>query len=305
MRIVFVGVVDFSYHCLEQILSRGGQVSAVLTLPKGKAEFHSDYADLAPLARAHGIPLHYITHINNPETLDLLRSLAPEVIMVLGWSQIVGSEVLCLPPNGCVGAHPALLPRNRGRHPIIWALVEGLKESGLTFFYMDNGADSGDILWQRPFPITMDDDASSLYAKVKQLATEAIGEFLPQLEAGVAPRTPQDPSCATYWRKRTEDDGEIHWEASSITTYNLVRALTRPYMGAHTFLNGNRVVVWKAKLPYRTLAPDLLAQPSGTILESGSDGLCVRTGDAYLTISEHELSEKMLMKIGERFGKNS
>lgn len=298
MRIVFVGAVEFSRHCLEAVLREGGSVVGVVGLSPEGRHLHSDYADLEPIARRAGIPFHGVRRLNEPSGISLLRSLNPDILFVFGWSQLISSEILKIPPRGCLGTHPALLPKNRGRHPLIWALVEGLTESGLTFFYLDEGTDSGDILWQKSFPITLQDDARTLQEKIKGLASEAISEFLPPLTRGTAPRIPQNHSEATYWRKRTEKDGEIAWASPSMTSYNLIRALARPYPGAHTFLEGEKVILWKARLPLEPPPPTLSRTIPGTVLScDGESSLRVRTGDGCLDILDYETPSRL--KIGE------
>ena len=302
MRILFIGAIQFSQHCLSEILKNGGNVVAVLTLAKEHAGFHSDYADLSGIALQYKVPFYRIKNINDPKNIEIIRSLQPDVIFVFGWSQLVSRDILAIPPMGCLGSHPALLPRNRGRHPIVWALQEGLPESGLTFFYLDDGPDSGDILWQKRFSITLEDDAGALYEKIKVLASAAIREFLPQLQQGKAPRIPQDHSQATYWRKRTGKDGEIHWEATTMDTYNLIRALTRPYVGAHTFLKGGKVLIWRAKLPESPLRADAYNFDPGTVFEKSAVGFHVRSGDGHLIVEEYEPVEGGRIEVGAQFG---
>lgn len=299
MRIVFIGTVDFSCHCLEVILRQGGNVVAVLNPEKQFARSNSDYADLAPLACEYNVPLYRIAKVRDESTVDLICSLRSDIIFVFGFSQLIPKQVLDLPPMGCVGTHPALLPRNRGRHPLIWALVEGLSESGLTFFYLDEGADSGDILWQKSFPITMDDDASSLHVKIKALASQGIKEFLPKLQDGTAPRLPQDHSQASYWRKRTEADGLIDWTNSVLGIYNLVRALTRPYPGAHTFIGRERVIVWKSRI--RSKLPIDIKLP-GEIVAETPGGFLVQCGDGILEILLWEVEYNSRLGIGMQLG---
>jgi len=309
MRIVFIGTVEFSRHCLQTVLNENvddeNGVVAVFTLAREHARFNSDYADLKPIAAAHQIPVYHIRKINEPKTVALIRALRPDVIFVFGFSQLIAKEILDIPPLGCIGTHPALLPRNRGRHPLIWALVEGLSESGLTFFYLGEGADDGDILWQKPFPITLSDDAGTLYEKIKGLADEAIQTFLPQLEGGNAPRKPQDHAQATYWRKRSKKDGEIDWSAPTMTTYNLIRALTQPYVGAHTYLDGHEILIWRSHLPTHPLPEPALAQAPGTILAHSAAGWAVKTGDHYLHIQEWEgpddPSGSFSLSVGQQF----
>ena len=306
MRILFVGTVEFSRHCLEELLDHAaphdGQVVAVLTLDPAQANGHADYTDLAHVIDGQSIPLHRIRDINAPHAVELIRSYTPDVLCVFGWSQLISKTVLEIPPLGCIGAHPALLPHHRGRHPIIWALVEGLSESGLTFFYLDERADHGDILWQRAFPITLQDDAASVYARVTSLAREAIREFLPQLAQGTAPRRPQDHRQATYWRKRHAQDGEISWEAPTLHSYNLIRALAHPYVGAHTSYQGQRLRVWRSALPDGPLPDGAERLVPGTVLLAGGKGLVVRTNDGYLRLVDYELPSGGPVPCGAQLG---
>jgi methionyl-tRNA formyltransferase len=302
MRIVFVGAVAFSRRCLAEVLDAGGGVVGVLTLAPEDASFNADYVDLEPLARKHGIPVWRIRHIRDAESVALLRELEPDVVFVFGWSQLVPAHVLELAPLGFIGAHPALLPRGRGRHPIVWTLVEGLERSGLTFFYLDEGADSGDILWQGEFAVDFEDDAATVYAKVEELATRAIHEFLPQLATGTAPRVAQDERLATYWRKRNDDDRRIDWHAPSVAIYNLVRGLTRPYVGATTTCDGREIVIWRARPDERELDDDARAARPGTVLLRGGVGVDVRTGDSALTLIDVEPDAPALLRPGRVLG---
>jgi methionyl-tRNA formyltransferase len=302
LRTLFLGAVDFSRHCLEEVLKAGGPVAAVLTVSQEGAAFHSDYADLSGLTGQHGIPIHHIENINDASSIELIKGYEPDVIFVFGWSQIISKTVLDIPVMGCIGSHPALLPRNRGRHPIVWALVEGLKESGLTFFYLDEGADSGDVLWQRPFPISLEDDAGSLYLKIKALASDAIAEFLPNLQQGTASRRQQDHSQATYWRKRTQKDGEIAWSNSTMNAYNLVRALTLPYVGSHTYVEGKTLKIWRAALPRQPLPREAVDLKPGTVFDATANEFDVRTADGYLSVSEYEHEDRAVIAVGAQLG---
>ena len=183
--------------------------------------------------------------------------------------------------------------------------MEGLTESGLTFFYMDEGADSGDILWQRPFTITLDDDAGTLHAKLKLLAAEAIAEFLPQLRDGTAPRIPQDHSKATYWRKRGETDGIILWNAPSMRIYNLVRALTRAVSREHIHYSTQRkVIIWRSRLIDR-MPPEFSPEPPGGLLSLSSQAMLVRSGDGCVEITEWVTEDGLTLGPGVRFERRS
>ena len=292
MRIVFIGTVAASAAWLEETLAAGGNVVTVLTLSAERAGGHSDYADLRPIAANHGIPVADIANVNDPEVIELIRRLEPDVTFVFGWSQLLGPALLTLAP--VIGSHPALLPQDRGRHPITWALVEGLPASGLTFLWLDEGADSGDILWQRAFPIDADEDAADVYAKVETLGRQAIREFLPELQAGTAPRYPQDPARVSYRRKRTDADRWIEWSWPTRRIHNLVRGLARPYVGALTRWDGQDVLVWRSRFSPRTAAG---AAP-GTVLATEPE-IVVATGDGSLELVELEPSVQV--QAGARF----
>ena len=302
MRIVLVGTVAFSQHCLEEVLRNGGDVVGVLTLNEEDGAFHSDYVDLQPICRDFGIPCYTIGNINSERTIKRLKSLNPYLIFVFGWSQIVGKKVRNIPPMGCIGTHPTLLPKNRGRHPLIWTLVHGLGTGGLTFFYLDQKADAGDIVWQEAFPVTRQDDAMSLYSKIEGLASKAIADFLPKLETDTADRVPQDSGSATYWKKRGEEDGKICWNESSKVCYDLIRALTHPYVGAHTFVDGRKIKIWKAEIgrgPLLAFDEELLP---GSLFGKKDSRYNVRTADGYLTILDCDVLNGGLVCIEKRFG---
>lgn len=303
IRILFIGAVDFSRHCLQEVLQCGGNVVAVLTPDREHASLNSDFADLEAVARLYDVPTFYVHKINDPDTVNLIRTLHPDVIFVFGFSQLISKEILQIPQLGCIGTHPALLPKNRGRHPLIWALVEGLNESGLTFFYIDEGADSGDILWQRSFPITLEDDSGTLYQKIKYLASEAIAEFLPQLAQNNLPRIQQDHSKATYWRKRTEADGEIDWSSGTLQVYNLIRALTRPYVGAHTFLGEHKLIIWRTKLAMEAILPSDVQALPGKVVAGINNHLFVRAGDGWLELLEWDLNREVQLIPGFYLGR--
>lgn len=284
-------------------MARQSDIVGVFNPSKTAAKHNSDYVDLAPICKEHNLTLYRFTKISDKETTLLITSLQPDVIFVFGLSQLIPKQLLEMPRLGCIGTHPALLPKNRGRHPLIWALVEGLEESGLTFLYLDEGVDSGDILWQRSFPITLQDDARSLYQKIKSLASDAINEFLPQLANGTAPRVRQDHSKATYWRKRTEKDGEALWNSfTSSQVFNLVRALTKPYVGAHTNLRGQKLLIWRSILMPESEIMSFQKFRPGEVCAVRDDGFVVKTIDGSILITDYEVANQGIVRVGDQLG---
>ena len=173
---------------------------------------------------------------------------------------------------------------------MIWALALGLKETASTFFFMNEGADSGDILSQKKIEIDYNDNARSLYDKMVDTALEQIEEFLPNLEKNTFQRIRQDNSRVNYWRKRGEKDGEIDWRMPSYFIYNLVRALTKPYVGAHFPYKGEKVKTWRVEEvktdSYRNIEPGKIIDvyPDNTFL--------VKTGENSIKVLEHDLSKE-------------
>ncbi|HWA70581.1 MAG TPA: formyltransferase family protein [Rhizomicrobium sp.] len=275
MRILFIGAVLFSRRALEQVIAAGAQVAGVCTL--AQSVFNADHCDLSSVAQAHDIPWLHADDINAAATLEWIRAQRPDIIFCFGWSKLLKSDLLNLAPMGVVGFHPAALPANRGRHPIIWALALGLTRTASTFFFMDEGADSGDILSQRPVTIGDSDDAAALYEKVTQTALAQIAEFLPQLIAGHYPRVKQDHSLANAWRRRGAADGKVDWRMPARGIHNLVRALARPYVGAHFVASGAEIKLWRAELvtglPANLEPGKVVAWAGGPVVKCGEDAI--------------------------------
>ena len=194
---------------------------------------------------------------------------------------------------GIIGFHPANLPQNRGRHPLIWALVLGLEKSAATFFFMDECADAGDILSQKEFEILYEDDASTIYTKVVGIALNQIEDFVPQLKNKTFQRIEQSHQLANAWRKRGKKDGRIDFRMSSLAIFNLVRGLTKPYIGAYIECGDEHVVIWKVQevmCPFKNIEP-------GKVLESVENTIIVKCCDNAIRILEHEF--KLLPNVGE------
>lgn len=278
MRIVFIGAVEFSLRALERLFAIKAEVVGVCTLRESK--HNADHADLATLCERFSVPWIYAEDINSTEILDWIKDKSPDVVFCFGWSRLLKRNLLSVAPLGVVGYHPAALPANRGRHPLIWALVLGLEKTASTFFFMDEGADSGDIVSQREIVINDEDDARVLYDKLTGAALQQIEEFVPQLISGNYRRCKQDERLANTWRKRGMADGKIDWRMSARSIHNLVRGLARPYVGAYFVVDGAEIKVWKTSVldvAPRNMEPGkVLAQKnSGPVVKCGEDAICL------------------------------
>lgn len=246
LTIAFIGCVAEGRRTLEGLLDMGEEVAAIFTFEPAKAATVSGAVPWDALAHRHGIALHEVGSINDPEAVAALRALQPDLVFCVGWTQLLGAEVLAAPRIGCLGFHASLLPRYRGRAPVNWALINGEAVTGNTLMFLDEGVDTGDIVAQRAIPITPDDTCATLYDKVGDSALDMVAEVMPLLHLGELPRRPQDHSRATVMERRRPDDGRIDWSRPADRLHDWVRALTHPYPGAFTDIDGERVVVWRA-----------------------------------------------------------
>lgn len=285
MKSIFIGSVEFSEQALKKMIDLGVDIQGVIT--KDASSFNSDFVDLSKLALKFNIPYLFTKDINSLEVSDWIRKKEPDVLFCFGWSQLLKKEILDIPNIGVVGYHPAKIPENRGRHPLIWALALGLKETASTFFIMDEGADSGDIISQKSFKIDYEDYAEDVYKKMTRTALSQIEEFLPNLISNEIERVTQDLRSGNKWRKREKEDGKIDFRMSSSNIYNLVRALSKPYVGAHLVHEGSDIKVWRTNpvdFQNKNIEP-------GKILDIKKENILVKTGDAAIWLLDHEFSK--------------
>lgn len=290
MRYLFIGCVESSYRLLKILLEHKVNIAGVLT--KRESNFNSDFVDLVPLCKCYNIDWIQIENINDDESKEFILKKRAEVGLCLGWSQLVKSDVIDMFSFGIIGFHPAKLPYNRGRHPLIWALMLGLEETASTFFMIDKTADTGDIISQELVDIAYEDDAASLYDKVMQKAEIQICEIVDDIENKKLIKTKQVVG-GNEWRKRGKMDGVIDWRMSTRAIYNLVRSLTRPYIGASFLYNEKEYKVWKVEEifndTYRNIEP-------GKVLELTDDYVDIKAYNGVIRLLEFE---KVELKIGE------
>ena len=283
MKILYIGSVEFSLRALEKIISLGGEVVGICT--RKESSFNSDHCDLGLYSKKMNIPCNYIDDINSARSIKWMSSIGPDIIFCFGWSQLLGEEVRSIAPMGVLGFHPAALPANRGRHPIIWALSLGLDKTASTFFFIDGGVDSGDILSQISISINDSDDARTLYNKVITTSFIQIEQFLPRLISGVYSVTKQENDAANVWRRRTIKDGLVDWRMSSFSIHNMVRALAKPYVGAEFEYKNIRYKLWKTGL-YPCVSQNI--EPGKVIETTDSSMPIIKCGDNAIKLIETE-----------------
>ena len=278
MRVVFLGSQEIGARCLQVVLDGGHDVVGVGTFEPGAHEHWTD--DVARIVAERSLHKLKGRRFRTSEALDELRALRPDILFAIGWRWILPKSVLDVPPKGCLGIHGSLLPRLRGFAPVNWALIRDEPRTGPSLFYFDEGTDTGDLVGQRPFDLTDDDDADSVRRRLADASVELLREHLPQLAAGQAPRVPQPTHGATYGDRRRPEDGAIDWTWEPRRLFNWVRGLTRPYPGAFGSVAGARVSVWKVR-PMRTPGPTpgvVESQAGVTVVGAGTG--CVELLDA-------------------------
>ena len=280
MKAVVLAYHEIGYVCLEELIGSRIRVEALFTHKDDPAEeiwFRSPRA----LAQMHGIPVHDPESLREPEWIERIRSFAPDYLFSFYYRHMLPREVLHIPRIAAMNLHGSLLPAFRGRCPVNWVLIKGEKLTGVTLHIMEIKPDAGDIVAQRKVAISFEDTAHTLAQKLASEARKLMREIMPRLESGTFERHPQ-VGASSYFGGRRPEDGVIDWTASAESIYNLVRAVTHPYPGAYTMLDGKRLFIWKA-LPQEGLAEGA----AGTIVST--QPLIVKTGRGLILVESVQL----------------
>ena len=280
---IFIGSVDFSHAALSHLINIS-DLKFVGVITRASSTFNSDFKSLELLAKQHSIACQLNENNCQVAMAKFIRELQPDVVFCLGWSFILKPEVLEIPRLGVIGYHPTKLPKNRGRHPIIWTLALGLEETASTFFEMDKYADSGNIISQIIVPVNSDDDAGSRYDKLTTTALSQLTEITSKLNHGSLLSVPQAPNNASSWRKRSKLDGQIDWRMPARSIFNLIRALSRPYPGAHCIVDGSEIKIWKSKV----ISESSIDIEPGKVLHVENGHITVKCGVDAIVLLRHE-----------------
>lgn len=247
MKIVFMGTPDFSVGALEALLKAGHEVTAVVTQPD-KCKGRSDKLIFSPVkecALAHDIPVLQPERIKRPEAVEELQKYPADVFVVAAFGQILSKKILDMPKYGSINIHASLLPKYRGSSPIQWAVINGEEETGVTIMQMDEGLDTGDILYQKTLKLEPKETGESLFERLAVLGAEAIVEALPLLEEGKLTPIPQKEEEATKTVMLKKAMGEIDWTKSAVEIERLVRGLNS-WPSAYTYMDGKQLKIWDA-----------------------------------------------------------
>jgi methionyl-tRNA formyltransferase len=245
-RILFFGYSEVGYQCLSLLLERGDNVVGLFTHednPNEKIWFKTP----VQAARERGVPVYTPEKIATPEWLERIAQLAPDLIISVYYRNMISTKILALARLGAFNLHGSLLPKYRGRAPINWAVLHGEPRIGMTLHRMVKSADAGAIVAQEGVEIGPRDTAEDAFRKVLPCARRVLAGSIDALLAGTAVEIPQDESQATYFGGRKPEDGRVNWAQTSTQIFNLIRAVTDPYPGAFTEVNGSRLMIWWAE----------------------------------------------------------
>lgn len=243
MKAVVFAYSNIGCAGIEALLRNGFEIAAVFTHKDQPGE-NIWFDSVAKLAASRGLPVFAPADVNHPMWEKRIRDLAPDIIFSFYYRDILKAAILDIPLAGGLNLHGSLLPAYRGRCPMNWVLVNGETETGVTLHYMTPQPDDGDIVGQRAFPISDEDTALSLHLKATTAASGLLDELLPRLSDGSVARFPQEHAAASYYGARRPADGEIDWSRSAREVHNLVRAVTRPYPGAFSYVGDRKFFFW-------------------------------------------------------------
>lgn len=294
MKVIFMGTPDFAVGTLKSLIASEHEVTAVVTQPdkpkgRGKA---MQFPPVKEVAVEAGIPVLQPRRVREPETVEAIRNIEADVIVVVAFGQIIPKEILTMKKYGCINVHASLLPKYRGAAPIQWAVIDGEKESGVTTMQMDEGLDTGDMLLKAVVPLEKEETGGSLFDKLSSTGAGLLLETLAGLEKGTILPEKQGESPTAYAKMLKKEMGLIDWTKSAEELERLVRGLN-PWPSAYSHLNGKTLKIWQAEVEER----DSENEP-GTVVCVSKDGFGVQTGKGILKIRELQLEGKKRMDAG-------
>jgi methionyl-tRNA formyltransferase len=248
MKFGFVTCVQLGKSCMEAIYEVGGRLDLVITLEDSQAVDKSGRVYLDEFCLEREVELFKSSHVNNVEVIEKIKAERIDWLFIIGWSQIASANLLAAASRGVIGIHPTLLPEGRGRAAIPWAILKGLKRTGVTMFKLDDGVDTGDILEQLTIPLNESVTATALYEKVNIAHIDLMKRVFPKLNSDNVKLIQQDNSKATEWPGRKPSDGKVDLSGSVFDAERLIRAVTRPYPGAYAQVEGRTYLIWKAEI---------------------------------------------------------
>lgn len=295
MRILFLGTADFACPSLEALLRSPHQLLGVVTQPdrprgRGQKTIPSPVKSAALRA---GVPVHQPEKLRDPASLEMLKSIAPDLMVVVAYGQILSAGVLAVPPRGCVNVHGSLLPKYRGAAPIARAILAGEDRTGVTTMFLDPGMDTGPVLLAEETPICEEDTSGTLHDRLSRMGAALLLRTLEGLEENTLAPQPQDFGRATYAPKIEKEEARIQWTEPARRLFNLLRAFD-PWPGAFTTWEGKNLKLFRPRP-----AGEGAGEPPGAVIRASAEGVLVSTGDGLLLVREVQLESRPRMQAAD------
>ncbi len=304
MKIVYMGTPEIAAVILESLIARGEEIAAVVTQPdkpKGRG-YEMSFSKVKQVALAHGLTIYQPAKVKEEEFLVLMEQIAPDLIVVAAFGQILPKRLLDLPRYGCINVHASLLPKYRGAAPIQYAILNGERETGVTIQYMAEGLDTGDILTREIVPIAEDETGGSLYNKLAVAGAKVLDTALCQIALGKASRTPQDEAEANYVGTIKKEMGRLDFSCTAKELERRVRAFD-PWPGTYANLNGKMLKFWRCEEILFSQEEMQRARENawgyGSILRVEKDSFAILTKEGGLRVKELQMEGKRRMRTEE------
>jgi methionyl-tRNA formyltransferase len=281
LKIIFMGTADFGGSVLEKLADSRENRIAVVTQPdrpQGRSRKILP-TPIKKIALDKGLEVFQPENINDEESIKRIKEFNPDIILVVAYGQILSGHILNIPKIGCINIHGSLLPKYRGAAPINRAIINGEKEIGITFMFMKEKVDAGEIIFQEKIDILADETYGELYYRLSDLSARSLPKLLEKIKSGKIERISQDNKLATFARKMNKEDGKIDWSDKGEKVYNLIRG-TIPYPGAFTYYQGRKLKITRARLldDYQNEADTDSPKP-GRVAKTEKDAILISTGD--------------------------
>lgn len=306
VKIFCIGSNLESFHCLQHLMKKGCSIDTLITLPKGQDKNVSDYYDLHEFCEENGINVIDTQNVNNQETIEKIRKRGADYLFTLGWSQIFKKDFIHCFSKFIVGTHPSKLPYGRGRAPLPWTILHGLEESAVSFFKIDSGVDTGQLIFQRKFEVSKGAYVGELYDQVSNELAEGFYEIYNDIVQNRPIQLfKQDEANATIRGKRGPSDGLIEFDRDIDEVEKLIRAVSKPYPGAYCYYKDEKIVFWEVEFSDEQNYSGTLGQ----ILKKGGNGLLIQFADGNLWLNrpsfdDGEAVDLKFFRLGDKLGYN-
>lgn len=295
MKIAVIGGVSSTQVLIEKLSHHGFTNVHIWGYAPENISQVSGWSDLEKVSER--MNFQYTPFVRVAYCKEAIAEFAPDLIFAVGLSQIIPEDILAIPRMGCIGFHPTALPKGRGRAPLAWLILEGM-DGAASFFLLRKGVDDGPIVAQAPFLVDEHDDAASVETKLLMAEAAALDAWLPQLAYGEINSNEQDHSRASWYGRRTPEDGWLDWNTSAADLSRLIKASTAPHPGAYTFHQDAVITIWAAEL-YEKSEKGVV----GRVLEVFPDqSFLIQCAKGLLLVNNWQTTHPWQPKVGIKLG---